>query len=356
MTPALEEAFAFQAKACAGLGSPFMGQMLPLVPSALPDGGLKARLLGWDAGLLGPSHDSVPLRLAGGLHLLHLTGACAALSAAYPPEEVSDAGLSDALRAAFIEHEAALLTALESPPQTNEVRRASFLIALGHWLTARYGLPLITSEIGASAGLNLNWDFFSLSAAGQSLGPMGSVVALSPEWRGVPPVVCPPYLAEARGVDLRPIDVSHPEEAQRLQSYLWPDQAERLARTRAAIDLFLAPDTEGALDAGDALAWLPGRLQPRAPGTLHLIYSTIAWQYLPEAAQAEGAAMIAAAGAEATAETPLAWARMEPDGAGAGAGLTLRLWPGDVEITLGRADFHGRWIDWRAPDPASPLP
>ncbi|MEO1796339.1 MAG: DUF2332 family protein, partial [Pseudomonadota bacterium] len=108
--------------------------------------------------------------------------------------------------------------------------------------------------------------------------------------------------------------------------------------------------------AGDALAWLPERLGPRAPGTLHLIYSTIAWQYLPEAAQAEAAAMIAAAGAEATAETPLAWARMEPDGAGAGAGLTLRLWPGYVEIPLGRADFHGRWIDWRAPDPASPLP
>jgi hypothetical protein len=30
-----------------------------------------------------------------------------------------------------------------------------------------------------------------------------------------------------------------------------------------------------------------------------------------------------------------------------GAALTLRLWPCDLRIDLGRADFHGRWIDWR---------
>lgn len=29
------------------------------------------------------------------------------------------------------------------------------------------------------------------------------------------------------------------------------------------------------------------------------------------------------------------------------AALTLRLWPGDLRFELGRADFHGRWIDWK---------
>lgn len=31
------------------------------------------------------------------------------------------------------------------------------------------------------------------------------------------------------------------------------------------------------------------------------------------------------------------------------AALILRLWPGDATVDLNRADFHGRWIDWRAP-------
>ncbi|TDK41408.1 hypothetical protein [Antarcticimicrobium luteum] len=32
----------------------------------------------------------------------------------------------------------------------------------------------------------------------------------------------------------------------------------------------------------------------------------------------------------------------------AGSALTLRLWPGDLTIELGRADFHGRWVRWNA--------
>jgi hypothetical protein len=38
---------------------------------------------------------------------------------------------------------------------------------------------------------------------------------------------------------------------------------------------------------------------------------------------------------------------MEADDDGPGVGLTLRLWPGDRRLSLGRADFHGRWVDWR---------
>ncbi|MEL6914097.1 MAG: DUF2332 family protein [Pseudomonadota bacterium] len=356
MTPALEAAFAEQARACSALGSPFMARMLPLVPGAVAEGSaLAARLLAFDPARLGPSGDSVPLRLAGALHHLHLRGASQALGAVYPPERASEAALSAALSAAFAAHEANLLALLESPPQTNEVRRAAVLIAAGHWLTARLARPLVLSEVGCSAGLNLNWDFFRLEEAGQGLGPLRSPVRLTPDWRGSPPVACPAYVAEARGVDLGPIDVRDPAEETRLLSYLWPDQPERLALTRAAIGLMKAPDTEAVIEAGDALAWLPGRLAGRA-GHAHMVYSTVAWQYLPETAQAKGAALIAAAGARATENTPLAWFTMEADGAEPGAALTMHLWPGGATLDFGRADFHGRWVDWRAPDPASRLP
>ena len=52
-------------------------------------------------------------------------------------------------------HEPFLLASLDSAPQTNEVRRSAVLIEAGHWLTARCGLPLMQSDMGASAGLNL---------------------------------------------------------------------------------------------------------------------------------------------------------------------------------------------------------
>jgi hypothetical protein len=43
---------------------------------------------------------------------------------------------------------------------------------------------------------------------------------------------------------------------------------------------------------------------------------------------------------------------MEADGSTEpGAALTLTLWPGEKVIPLGRADFHGRWVDWTAPAP-----
>ena len=56
--------------------------------------------------------------------------------------------------------------------------------------------------------------------------------------------------------------------------------------------------------------------------------------------------MIEAAGSAATDETPLGWLGMEADGRTDGAALRLSLWPGDIHLELGRADFHGQWVDW----------
>jgi hypothetical protein len=39
---------------------------------------------------------------------------------------------------------------------------------------------------------------------------------------------------------------------------------------------------------------------------------------------------------------------MEADDRPGSAALTLRLWPGDHRLSMGRADFHGRWVEWDA--------
>ena len=343
MTPErVREAFGFQSKACADLGSPFMRRLMALFATRnWPDGPITDRIFDWD-GDLGPRAQSVPLRLAGALHALHLQGHTR-LGQVYPPQEVSDDRLWAAVCASLTEDHVAIDRWLDSPPQTNEVRRAATLIALGHWLADRFKLPMRTSELGASGGLNLHWDSYGLEASDSLLGPEKPALTLCPDWRGAPPPETPPQVVDRAGVDLNPLDPGHPADALRLQAYLWPDQPERLSLTRAAIG---AATTK--VVKADAIDWLVTRMD-HVPGQLHLIYSTIAWQYFPEDKQAAGVAMITAAGAQATEETPLAWFGMEQDGGNPGAALTLRLWPGDVQIPMGRADFHGRWVDWRAP-------
>lgn len=339
---ALGDAFRAQAQACDSLGSPFMARLCTLLAERLaPDSPLTRRLFAWQ-GDLTPRGESVPLRLAGALHALVLQGD--PLAEAYPPHQVDDATLWAAVTGAMDRRQAFIDRFLDSPPQTNEVRRSAALIATGQWLAARHGLPFTFSELGASAGLNLNWDRFALALGAQRFGPADAPLTLRPDWQGAPPPAARVTVTDRAGVDLNPIDARDPAQRLRLLAYLWADQPERLALTEAA--LAAGPPLPAQADAID---WLQTRLATPRAGQLHLIWSTIAWQYIPEAGQKRGTALIEAAGQQATRNAPLAWFRYENDGQGPGAALTLRLWPGDLTVDLGRADFHGRWIDWRAP-------
>lgn len=338
----LRAAFISQAKACDSLGSPFMGQLCRLLAMRLAPGTpLTNRLFDWP-GDISPAGQSLPLRLCGALHALRLRGHTG-LAAVYPPQQVDDGDLWTAVEDALTTKAAFIDRWLNSAPQTNEVRRSSALIAVGHWLAARSGLALVTSEVGASAGLNLRWDHYALELDGHRFGSETPALVLTPEWQGPPPPPTRPRVVERRGVDLNPLNPKDAGDQLRLLAYLWPDQPHRQALTRAAMDA--AGDV---VDQGDALNWLATRAAPR-PGHLHLIYSTVAWQYLTPEAQEQGAALIAKAGAQARADAPLAWFRMEADGKTPGAGLRLHLWPGDEILEIGRADFHGRWLNWTPP-------
>ncbi|MBR9844430.1 MAG: DUF2332 family protein [Rhodobacteraceae bacterium] len=332
-----------QAGYCEGLESPFMGRLLRLLADNWPaDTALAAKVDAWP-GDMSPYADSLPLRIAGGLHALCLSGRAPALAAAYPPALTDKTTLWPALDAALHEHDAFLCDWINSPPQTNELRRSAALIGTAALLAGRFDLPFRLSELGASGGLNLMFDHFALDLGALRLGPAKAPVTLTPDWRGPLPPDAALNISERRGVDLNPLDAHTPEGTLRLMAYLWPDQSERLARTRAAIAIQDAP-----VDRADAIDWLSTRLAT-TEGAPHLIYHTVAWQYFPAEAQQRGTALIEAAGARATPGAPLAWLSMETDGKSPGAALTLRLWPGDHRLALGRADFHGRWIDWQAP-------
>ena len=332
--------FASQAAECRDLGSPFTARVLDLVPGLVdPASALGRRLLNTPA----LPEAKLPLRLAGALHALARAGD--ALAAVYPPFDPDDAALASALTRAF-RQEAAILPWLDQPPQTNEVARSAVLIAVGHWLTARNGLPLVLSELGASAGVNLLWDHYALQAQDWRLGPAGPALTLTPDWHGAAPPSAPPLVIDRAGVDLFPLDPV--ADRDRLLAYIWADQTARLDRCKAALDLAARHGTK--VNKGCAAAWAEARLANR-PKALHLIFHTVAATYFSPATTKRLHSALAKAGAAATPDRPLAHLSMEWDGPAPGAALTLTLWPGGQTIPLGRADFHGRWVDWRAPPP-----
>jgi hypothetical protein len=335
------DAFTAQGRACFALGSPFMAAFMAEVLDCLPAGALRDRIADWP-GEVGPEAASIPLRLAAGFHALALSGQASAL---YRQSGDWQAGLAAHIAEIAATHEDFLLRWLDHAPQTNEVGRSAILIAVAAVVARHFGLPLVLSELGASAGLNLSFDRFGLRVGDAVMGAVDSPVVLLPEWRSGLPEPQGFTVVDRRGCDLNPLDPA--ADGLRLMAYVWPDQPERLARLRAALTQTIA----GAVDRAEAADWLENRLaelgNEGSAGRCHFVYHTVAHQYFPAATQERIAKAMADAGALASPQAPLVWFGMEADGAREGAALTLRLWPGDRLFNLGRAGFHGHWIDWR---------
>lgn len=339
----IRQSFRRQARACEDLGSAFMARLCTLAADRLDDRtAVGKRVLTW-AGEPSGTGDALALRLAGCLHALVQSGADGSLAAVYPPHAADDDSLWTACTEAFERHEAFILDRLRSAPQTNEVRRSSALLPGFLTIAKLFGKPLTLSELGASAGLNLQWDSYAYRLGDRTWGGQSPVI-LSPGWEGPAAPEAAITIADRAGCDLNPLDPASSGDRLRMLSYIWADQADRLERTRLALDM--AAESGLRVERADAIDWLKRRLAMRHAGTTHVIYHSIAWQYFPEALKAEGNALIAAAGENATPDAPLARLQMEADGKPDGAALTLQIWPTGERHDIGRADFHGRWVKW----------
>ncbi len=152
-------------------------------------------------------------------------------------------------------------------------------------------------------------------------------------------------VVEQAASDPFPIDTSTSEGALAIQSYVWPDQTERMARLRAA--LVVAEQHPLVVERADAGDWLESRLAGPLPlGATTVVFHSIVWQYLPPATRQAVRACLLTAGEAATASSPLCWLRMEPATA-THADLRLTTWPGGVEIMLAEVGYHGHRVDWR---------
>lgn len=344
---ALATAFANQVAYCAAAGAPVTARVVAGIAAVLasPRGGdLLERIRQWPGA---PLADALPLRVAGGLHALHLSGAAPELAALYAGEPAEDAAVIGDVMAA---HEAALLPWLDGPPQTNEAGRSANFIAAMLWLAERGLCPRFQClEIGSSAGINLMLGRYRYDLGGVVVGPDDPVMHFRPAWHGAPPPARDIAIVETRGCDVAPVDLTDPAAALRLRAYIWPEHMIRFERMDAAIRA--AQTRKPDLAAMNAADFVEAELaKPQASATSRVLMHSIVWQYVPEDQQARVTAAMEAAGVKASAERPLAWIRLEADRTVHRHALTVRFWPGGgEEAQLAWSHPHGADIEWIAP-------
>lgn len=343
----------WQAGWCTQLGSPLNGQILEAAATLLErdgSGGLTALLETWTEE---PTAAALALRIAGALQALVRMGHADHLAPYYDnPFAAHDQGvLAAAIADTVVANRAYIADFLTRPVQTNELGRSACL--LGGFLAVAEAtqMPLRLLEIGTSCGLNLLWDRFHYDLTGLTWGPQESPVRLFIKWRGGPPALgAPVSVAERRGCDINPLDVTRDEDLIRAESYIFPGQIERLARFRAGVAL--ARKTPLHLDRADAADWLLDQLARPTPDQCTVVFHSIMWQYMPLDTQKRCMQIIADAGDRAHAGAPLAWLRMEPAQAHGMPipEIRLVLWPGGMSQRLALCHPHGADIEWR-PDP-----
>jgi len=274
--------------------------------------------------LIGPPRWDAPLRLLAGVHYLVLVGKAT----------------WDDVGAALDEHAAFLgRFVAEREVQTNEVQRSWALLPA--ILSIADGRPLDLLELGSAAGLNLVWDRFAYRYSAGTWG--GGPLVLAGDDRVPPPAALlsrRTTVARRRGVDRSPIDVTTEEGALLLESFVWADQEDRVARLRAAIDV--VRDDPPQLIRGDYVRDLPALLDDRVPGAQLIVYETASTQYLDrEQRSSLHEALHYAGRAE-----PLTFLTTRSNAGQDFYSLEAISWPSGRRREIEELDFHGAWLRW----------
>ncbi len=345
----VEEWLRFQSAACGRLGSALYERILAAAAADFEDGGPTRRLLAEHRNDPGPS--ALVLRMLGSVHRLVLEGGAPELAERYriaaeasgPTDRAGAEADWSAFRTTLADNADRLARLILRPVQTNEVGRCAGLLPGFLEVAASTGLPLRLLEVGASGGLNLRWSNYRFEAGDFAWGPPSSPVRLCFDLLGSPPAAREARVASVAGCDPAPVDPATEEGRLTLLSYVWPDQGERMSRLCGALDL--AAREPIAVERAAAAGWVAERLAEPVPGVATVVFHSVVMQYLPDAERAEFERVVAEAGATASAEAPLAWLRMEPDGDRAAVRMTV--WPGGEERLLARAGYHGNPVELR---------
>ncbi|PHS27277.1 MAG: hypothetical protein COA84_04610 [Robiginitomaculum sp.] len=240
-----------------------------------------------------------PLLLAGAIHEQVLQGNApelksfyASCGGAFAPDQAND--LAMAIKTTLSQcHQQMVPFLRQETIQTNETSRglAWLLPVLAHWQKARPAITLI--ELGCSAGLGLVADGYGY----QVDGPAGQVWARKGDpcfeitlngmgaERALSSLAHLPDLSAAMGArigcDLNPLDCKEENQKRILEALIWPDNAPRLARLRAAIEIQARYDVR--FERGDMVACVEHLSERGVADTpMVVVFNTVASCYLDD--------------------------------------------------------------------------
>ena len=285
-----------------------------------------------------PDRLLLPHRLLAAVHRWVLTGQLPELRPYYPsvdgvlaPDEHTWAGFRDAV----VRRAAELPAELEGMNQHNEIGRAAPLSVGFLELAAQHDLPHRILEVGASAGLLLNWDRYL---------PLPWYRRMFVDPSEAPLYVTPPRIQERRGCDLNPIDPATPEGSLRLRSFVWADLADHMRMLDGAIGI--SQRYPVTVERANGVDWLEAQLGAPTPGILTVVIQSL----VPAAPEQLDciAEIVYEAGERATKEAPLAYMALQVPGAQPGrpvrCQLSLTTFPGGEFRTLATCDINGRHV------------
>jgi hypothetical protein len=295
----------------------------------------------------------VIFRLNAGLHALARSGRFPELEAIYAAATTATVPdplrLDSALALALRDGEDDLLMWLTGPTQTNEVARIAGLAATLMELSALREMPCRLLELGSSAGLNLNIAHYDLCIGGVRVGDVASDVHIAPRWSGRSPRPGKLRIISAEGVDLSPLDVARPGDAERLHAYVWPGERDRSERLRGAIAL--AQRFAPRIEQGSAGPWLARQLAlPQAAGERRVVFHSMVLQYLPEAERLSIDRLLAAAGTRAAPDRPLVRVGLEWNEWRTAVEVRVTQWDGGPHSgqpkLAARCHPYAEWFEW----------
>ena len=290
------------------------------------------------------------------VHYLLMDDHDALLAAYYPDLTAEPRPIEDAypvFRAYCLEHAGeirALVTTRRV--QTNEVRRcAPLLLALQTVWECGGRRPLALIEVGASAGLLLNWDRYTYEyqAGGGVLiaGDQSSLVQIVSALRGDVSLALTailPHVVWRAGADIHPIDVNDERETRWLRALIGRNTRDRMALLDVA--LALARQYPQRIVAGDAGETLPALLAAAPTDATLCVYHGFTLNQMPAATRERILARVAAYGRKHVLyRVALEWWPPNPTPT-----IELFTYTGAETSSqlLARCESHGRWVEWLA--------
>jgi len=234
--------------------------------------------------------------------------------------------------------------------QTNEVQRCACLMPAYSVAHRRAGKPLSIVDLGASAGLNLLWDYYGYDyGEGKRFGNPNSPVQLACVLRGN---LSPPFptrlppVAYRVGIDLNPIDLNDPEMMLWLKALVWPEHRKRAETLNSASQL--AKQIPPTVIRGDVLTDLPKVLsEVPAETAVCISHSHVVYQFPKDMRERFFSVMNDCGARRDIFEISYEWwpGRDKPE-------LELSIFENGAkqDQLLAYCNPHGEWLQWVSPE------